>query len=265
LLRIDVVVAPLSGVDKMQEALDGELKRLRVLGPSKSDIERALGVLRRQHFEILQSSEALARRLGHYELSFGDATLFFQELAHFEKLEEKDVRAAAAVHLQDTKRTIVEVYPPGWVQDEAPEFITRTYLVRPGDNLILIAKKLGSSVDDIARANGIDPKKPIYPGQRLKVPVTGRPPPKPKIYVVKKGDSLSMIAKRQKSSVNGIIKANSLNPKKPLQIGQRLVIPLADLSPTQAVSGAKAKTRAKSPPPKRSKKAAPRSQKKKKK
>ncbi|MBA3348621.1 MAG: peptidoglycan-binding protein [Actinobacteria bacterium] len=52
----------------------------------------------------------------------------------------------------------------------------RRYLVRPGDSLTAIAQQHGVAMRSLARANGIDPAKPLLIGTRLKVPV-GTPPP----------------------------------------------------------------------------------------
>lgn len=46
----------------------------------------------------------------------------------------------------------------------------RTVIVLRNDNLTLIARRNGVHVHDLANANGISLKDPIYPGQRLKVP-----------------------------------------------------------------------------------------------
>lgn len=44
------------------------------------------------------------------------------------------------------------------------------YFVRPGDTLWKIAKKFRSTMDDIAKVNGIEDKNKIYPGQQLYIP-----------------------------------------------------------------------------------------------
>ena len=46
----------------------------------------------------------------------------------------------------------------------------RTYVVRPGDSLTAIAQRHGTSVGALARANRIDPARPIVIGTRLKIP-----------------------------------------------------------------------------------------------
>ena len=45
-----------------------------------------------------------------------------------------------------------------------------TYVVRPGDTLTAIAARNGTTVSALARANGLDPARPILIGARLKVP-----------------------------------------------------------------------------------------------
>jgi len=58
---------------------------------------------------------------------------------------------------------------------EQPQLKTRqvstekktAYIVQTGDSLGRIAVRFGVSVADLARWNGLDYRKPIYPGQRL--------------------------------------------------------------------------------------------------
>jgi peptidoglycan hydrolase-like protein with peptidoglycan-binding domain len=45
-----------------------------------------------------------------------------------------------------------------------------TYVVRPGDTLTAIAARHGTTVAALARANGLDPARPIVIGTRLKLP-----------------------------------------------------------------------------------------------
>jgi len=44
------------------------------------------------------------------------------------------------------------------------------YIVKKGDTLWNIAKKFGSTIDDIVRANGIEEPDKIYPGQKIFIP-----------------------------------------------------------------------------------------------
>jgi len=121
------------------------------------------------------------------------------------------------------------------------------------ENLTLIAKRHGSTPQAIAQLNGINEKQAIFPGQKLRVPagakkqsdaakkqsnaakqqgdVTKQKSAAPKkkealAYQVRKGDSLSSIAARHDISVAALLRANRIDPKKPLQLGQRLAIPI---------------------------------------
>lgn len=53
---------------------------------------------------------------------------------------------------------------------------TRRYVVKSGDNLTVIAQRHGVGMRALARANGIDPDKPLLIGTRLKVPAAAPPP-----------------------------------------------------------------------------------------
>jgi len=46
----------------------------------------------------------------------------------------------------------------------------RVYTVRPGDNLTFLARRFGTTVAVLARANRLDPAKPLLIGRRLHVP-----------------------------------------------------------------------------------------------
>ena len=51
-----------------------------------------------------------------------------------------------------------------------PEGGGKYYEVRSGDTLLGIAKKHGTTVDELAKLNNIKDKKHIYPGQKLVLP-----------------------------------------------------------------------------------------------
>ena len=49
------------------------------------------------------------------------------------------------------------------------------YIVKKDDTLWEIAKRFGSTIDDIVRANGIENENLIYPNQKLYIPRYKRP------------------------------------------------------------------------------------------
>ncbi len=118
---------------------------------------------------------------------------------------------------------------------------TGTHTVRSGENLAMIAKKYGCTVEELKKWNNLR-NNTIYPKQKLKVggPATadaqssGNAPevpsqkvsPEATVYhVVKKGDTLWDIAQQYRGvSVEDIKKWNNLGNSSKLHIGQKLKI-----------------------------------------
>lgn len=96
------------------------------------------------------------------------------------------------------------------------------YTVKKGDSLWLIANKNGVSVDDIKNANNLT-SNTLQIGQILIIP-DKKTSTKEITYVVKKGDSLWLIANKYDTTVEKIKNANNLI-NNTLQIGQILTIP----------------------------------------
>src|SRR5436190_23827745 len=72
-----------------------------------------------------------------------------------------------------------------------------SYTVRPGDSLSVVAKRLGTTVAVLAKANGLTNPDKVKVGQVLKLSPAAVPvAAPPSTYVIKKGDSLSVVAKR---------------------------------------------------------------------
>ncbi len=103
-----------------------------------------------------------------------------------------------------------------------------SYVVKRNDTLSRIARDHGLSTSTLARANGIALDEIIRPGQRLTIPDSGPllPDKDPdRFVIVRKNDSLSLIARRQGVDVNDLANANGLSLKETIHPGQRLVIP----------------------------------------
>ena len=107
--------------------------------------------------------------------------------------------------------------------------------IRPGESLSVIARRYRTSVESIVRANNIRRSSFIIAGKKLKIPLRGTIITRPKkiikrnyeqasTHVVKRGDSLWIIAKRYGTTTRKIQKLNNLYTTT-LQIGQVLEIP----------------------------------------
>ena len=96
------------------------------------------------------------------------------------------------------------------------------YTVKKGDSLWLIANKYGTTVDELKSANGLK-SNTLSIGQTLIIPEKKESTSEIS-YVVKKGDSLWLIANKYDTTVEKIKSTNNLKSNT-LSIGQVLVIP----------------------------------------
>ena len=118
-----------------------------------------------------------------------------------------------------------------------PVTITSTYTVRPGDNLVGIAQRLGVRLRALLEANELTLTSFIHPGDVLEIPagasVSPTSPPNPKAatiaYIVKPGDALASIATGHGVKLTALLKANTLTVTSSIHPGQTLQIPPATL------------------------------------
>jgi LysM repeat protein len=124
--------------------------------------------------------------------------------------------------LSPLSRAVVEVQPP-----DAPNVARLTkvpvrHVVERGDTLTAIAHRHGLDLDALVKLNKIDPEAPIHPGEELRV--TDKQARRPKLYVVKKGDTLAKVARRYGLSEAALMDMNRLAERR-VQTGQKLVLP----------------------------------------
>jgi len=100
------------------------------------------------------------------------------------------------------------------------------HVVKGGDSLWIIAKRYGTTTQQIQQANGLTGTR-LSIGQTLKIPVGEVEPPskeKSKTYRVRRGDSPFRIAQRHKISLERLLRINKLTPRSRIYPGQVLVI-----------------------------------------
>jgi LysM repeat protein len=143
-----------------------------------------------------------------------------------------------------------QVTPGGIAPAASPTLGANQYLVQPGDTLGLIAARFHTTVEAIRALNNIKGDL-INIGQALNIPTpqpatdvvstpsestvvpaaTARPAaratPGRVTYVVKRGDRLSVIAKRFGVTTTALARANGITNPDNIQPGQVLVIPTA--------------------------------------
>jgi membrane-bound lytic murein transglycosylase D len=101
--------------------------------------------------------------------------------------------------------------------------------VRSGESLWVISRRYGVSVRDIQQMNGLGPRTLIRPGQRLMIETDRAVSPPATVraderYVVRQGDSLWLISRRQRVGLKELMRWNGLDADTVLQPGQELLI-----------------------------------------
>lgn len=116
------------------------------------------------------------------------------------------------------------------------------YQIRSGDTLYSLARRYGTTVDALTRANpGIDPNS-LRVGQLICIPVAAAPPGPPGAacpagstpYVIRSGDTFYAIARRFNTTVAALTAANPRVDPNNLRVGQLICIPTAAAPPTAA-------------------------------
>jgi LysM repeat protein len=95
-----------------------------------------------------------------------------------------------------------------------------THTVKRGETLGVIAKNYGLTAFALATHNGIANPNRVKVGQKLTIPAKTDTI----TYTIRKGDTLSTIAKKYKTTAAAIAKANGIKNPKTIQPGQKLKI-----------------------------------------
>lgn len=106
------------------------------------------------------------------------------------------------------------------------------YVVQPGDTVLGLAQRFGTSVQAIVDANHLANPHLIRAGQTLIICPGGHPTPPPspspccgRPYIVRPGDTLSAIALRFNTTVYALARANNLANPNAIYVGQVLNVP----------------------------------------
>jgi membrane-bound lytic murein transglycosylase D len=118
--------------------------------------------------------------------------------------------------------------------EKVEEIVFIDHKVKRGESLWLISRKYGVRIKDIVAINKLGNAKYIRPGQRLQIPTEGyaeyrktsmvNSSKSTKLYhTVKRGDTLSEIAMKYRTSIRKVKKWNGLRSNR-IYIGQKLKI-----------------------------------------
>ena len=114
--------------------------------------------------------------------------------------------------------------PKHEVTPELPETPTEyiIYKIKKGDTLSEIAKEYGTTVSTLASINNIKDVDKIYAGNTLKIPTNNSSYIE---YTIKKGDTLSEIAKEHGTTVKKLQSINSIKNANKIYAGDTIKIP----------------------------------------
>ena len=103
------------------------------------------------------------------------------------------------------------------------------YQIGPNENLEMVAKKLGITIDELRRINGIGENASIISGSYIIIPgmnnMNNMEIDNYSKYVVKKGDTMYGIAKNNNTDLNTLVSLNGLNKNDYIYPNQEIVIP----------------------------------------
>jgi LysM repeat protein len=98
----------------------------------------------------------------------------------------------------------------------------KIHIVSKGESLSLIAAKYGVSRASIISSNNITNPNLLRIGKRLTIPQSGQ---SEITYIVKKGDSLGLIAQKHGTSAKALSDFNNISNPSLIKVGQKLKIP----------------------------------------
>jgi LysM repeat protein/predicted Zn-dependent peptidase len=228
LLRLEVVGSNSRSLGIIEASLDKELRDLGLVGPSEEEVTWVRKELAREAAHQLDTSLGRASALSQGMLAGRRSDQILAPLSadySGPEITRERIQKAALSLLAPHRRSTVEVYPKGW-QDPWQAPMPLYHIVEKGHTLTSIAQRYGTSVAVITKMNGISQNKPIYPGDKLKVPRGKVKKERPlRTHVVRRGDTLSGLAVKYGVNVRGIAEQNGMGSKQTIRTGETLQIP----------------------------------------
>ena len=140
-------------------------------------------------------------------------------------------RFSEEIFLDETSEVPATENPTGTSNTE-----TITYTVQRGDTLWAIARRYGTTSEEIAEINNISNPNLIYSGQQLKIPTNSTTEGEETrgtgdiIYTVQRGDTLSKIAREYNVTVAHIVELNDITNPNLIYPGEKLRITESDVT-----------------------------------
>lgn len=110
-----------------------------------------------------------------------------------------------------------------WLWVFTPAHADTVYRVKQNDTLTGVARDHGLTVKELARHNDLSPEAKLQIGQRLSIP--GTSPSAATVYTLKRGDTLSALARRFGVNLSSLVRYNGLRADAMVRAGQKIRIP----------------------------------------
>ena len=159
-----------------------------------------------------------------------------EKIKHVNGLTDNGLKTGMILTIPESRRkdldNMISLHPADIELKEVSPYKYREYVVKNGDSLTSIAGGFGISVTDLKNANGLSSDK-VRIGMKLIIPDSQIPMRVVRVspnlndisnYVVKKGDTLSIIASKYRVSIKDLKSANNLKSNE-VEIGMKLIIP----------------------------------------
>jgi hypothetical protein len=159
-----------TSIDRVRRFVDGSLKQLRLVGPTRGEVQRARARLMVRSLATWEDPVRRAAALLAHELLRGDARRLLDETRALAGVTPERVRRVFAERFVDARRTTIEEYPPLWPADDARLSGYELHTIEPTDTLENLARRFRIAVTSLARANDLDPRRALTPGQPLWIP-----------------------------------------------------------------------------------------------
>ncbi|HXS17746.1 MAG TPA: LysM peptidoglycan-binding domain-containing protein, partial [Polyangiaceae bacterium] len=228
LARIEVVGRYPHALGLIEKELSDQLRLLATTGPTPQELTQYAAQLAQEERACLATAQLRAATLARGLLHGFSSSQLLLPLGpeYLPAVPSADqIKAAALTLLIESRRNVVEVYPKGW-QDPWQAPMPAFHIVEKGQTLSSIAVQYGTTIAVLTKMNNIKQVKPIYPGDKLKVPRGKAKAERPaRTHQVRRGDTLSGIAIKYGVKVRDIAAANGMGARQTIRAGETLNIP----------------------------------------